>query len=406
MAVAHQAKRPGFRESAIADAKYVADEFGKIRLIDFIFGIAMIQQSLIVGGMPLGNLAAGVLVFLAFNRKTDFYNRHSGAFTSLIVLAIFYTASTSVLFGISTTGETIRRAIKIGIVVGVALLLADKRIDFRSLILGMTSGLIANVPVFYAGLNSNTYGGYLTGWVPDKNQAGLWYATVGLLMVMSLKKRNHRILAIITFLVLIYLTGSRTSTAAYLFGLLWMIIARYLNLLMKLGLGAFIIWAVDWLTQNLAQNEAFGDRTGTDALRQRIDEAAWAKVQSAPFTGLGYGQATVKVEELTFFFHNSFWTLLVEGGWVYAIAIVGLTVWAVFLLRQPQEHKTNQYGTDIDVKKIHQRMVLGEAGMVLLFICSWRLGEVFLTIPWALAMGLALSMLSTPIEKTEQQLSN
>lgn len=401
MAISPGALAPKLREKATEEGKAIIKGFGEIRIIDYLFGISMIFIGISVAGLPFGTVTAGLLVVIALSRSARVANPMVGVFGTLMMLTIFYAAVMSYTFGISEPGQIVRRVVRIAIVIFLVMVIADKRVDFKSMTLGMATGLIANVPVFYAGLNSNNYGGHLTGWINDKNQSGLWYATVGLTVVVAFEKRLHRFIAIPLFLVMIYLTGSRTSTAAFIFGVLWLAIAPKLNIISKIGLAAFIVWAVDWLTENLAQNEAFGDRTGTDALRERIDEASYEKVQLEPWTGLGYGQATVEVQDLTFFFHNSFWTLMVEAGWFYMLAVVFMSIWAVLLLKQPQE-KLAIDRSDAMQKKLSSRKVMAEATMVLLFICSWRLGEVFLTVPWAMAVGLGLSYLATPKNRAEE----
>lgn len=78
-----------------------------------------------------------------------------------------------------------------------------------------------------------------------------------------------------------------------------------------------------------------------------------------------------------------------------------MSIWAVLLLKQPQE-KLAIDRSDAMQKKLSSRKVMAEATMVLLFICSWRLGEVFLTVPWAMAVGLGLSYLATPKNRAEE----
>ena len=370
-------------QRAGAEVKDLADSTGKVKIPDFLFGFAMVFLSVqLPGGLPLGTVAVVFYTIYTFMRKAEFENPRANVFVMLMMLCVGFTALTSITLGQSETADVIRRVVRLLIVIAFVGVIADRRVDFKSMILGTASALVANVPVFYAGLSSNTYGGYLTGWIPDKNVSGLWYAIIGLLLVVSLDKRHHKILAVLLFGVFIYLTGSRTSTAAFIFGLIWLFVAARLNLIAKICLGAFVVWAVEYLTANFANTAAFGDRTGTDALRERIDAASLEKLHNTPWSGLGYGQATVNVQDLTFFFHNSFWSLIVEGGYIYMIAVVALMIVAVYAWKQPGELRGKK------------RIVIGEAALVLLFICSWRLGEVLLTTPWAMAVGLALAQLA------------
>ncbi len=380
----HRDYQPTLRDRAATEMREIADEVGKIRIVDFVFGFFMIFVGINVAGLPLGTLAAGGIAFIALTRKSSFLAPRAGTFTVLMVLSILFATAESFLFGVSTNGQIIRRVVRLLIIVTLVLVIADRRIHLKSLLFGITTALVFNVLAFYAGLAPDTYGGYLTGFLNDKNQSGLWYAIIGLLLLIHLGKKNHRIIAVLAFGSFVFLTGSRTSLAAFAFGLLWFVIARFLNLVAKIGLGAAVVWAVDYVTENFAESPIFGDRSGSDALRQRIDDASQAKIDQTPWSGLGYGQATVELEGgRTFFFHNSFWTLIVEGGYLYMLAVVALMILAVFVWKQPRQ------------KSGGNRQVAGEAAMVLIFICSWRLGEVLLTVPWALAVGLALHYLST-----------
>ncbi|OAX67770.1 hypothetical protein A5N15_00855 [Rothia kristinae] len=94
-----------------------------------------------------------------------------------------------------------------------------------------------------------------------------------------------------------------------------------------------IYWGVNLLNEDFSQVGVFSDRVGSDALRDRIDDASWAKVQTTGFFGRGLGEAVVHLldssggtEEKAWFFHNSYWSAFVEGGWPWLISIVAVTV--------------------------------------------------------------------------------
>lgn len=375
--------RTSMRLRAAHEMRDALDSTGKIVIIDFLLGMCLVVFTFSVAGLPLATLAGTALALLSFFRKPKNSVPKITIFVFLIIFGLAWVIFDSAFLGISTNAEIARRVIRIMSVFLVALFIADGRIDFKSLILGVSFTAVINVPVYYLGLAPDYYPGYLTGWLADKNVSGLYYATIAVLLFSVLTKKSHRTLMLILFGIFVWQTGSRTSIAALLFAFLWILIARRFNILLKAVLAVLMVRAVEYLETNFAQAGAFSDRTGTDLLRGRIDAAAQAKINEAPWNGLGLGQAFVNIQERVFFFHNSFWTLIIEGGWIYLAFILAATIYAGFLMKQGNA-KRNMYA---------------EGAIVLLFICAWRLGEVFLTMPWGLAIGLALLLCAQPLEK-------
>ena len=242
----------------------------------------------------------------------------------------------------------------------------------------MAFGLLINVIGFYAGIAPDNYGGTLTGWLNDKNQSGLYYALFGFLFVAMVRKTSHRIAAIAVSAGMLWLTGSRTSLAAYAFAVLWLYFSYRLNLFGKAVLAYLFYLGVNYLEDNFARAGAFSDRLGSDLLRQRIDEGMYRMIDVVPWYGGGLGTAQVPLQDRYFYFHNSYMTLVQEAGWVYMIVVVSLMISAAFIWKQQRT----------------QRIVIAEAAMVIIIITSQRLGEVILTVPWAIVVGLALLYLN------------
>lgn len=373
-----------WKERASTELHDLADSTGKIVIVDFLLGMTMIIFTYSVAGLPLATLAGTLLAGIGFLRRPKNDVPKIALFVFLVIFGLLWVTFDSAVLGISTNGEILRRIIRILGVFFVAVFIADGRIDFKSLIFGITLSSLINVPAYYLGIAPDYYPGFLTGWLADKNVSGLYYATLGLLLLAVLSKRWHKILTVIIFTGILWLTGSRTSIAGFGLALVWIFTARRLNIVFKALLAIFMVRLVDFLETNFAQAGAFADRTGTDLLRSRIDHASQLKIDAAPWHGLGLGQAFVEVEDRTFFFHNSFWTLIIEGGWIYLLLIVGATIYAAFLMKQTRS----------------TRSMYAEGATVLLMICGWRLGEVFLTMPWGLVMGLALLYCSRPKTNT------
>lgn len=79
----------------------------------------------------------------------------------------------------------------------------------------------------------------------------------------------------------------------------------------------------------------------------------------------------------THLFHNSYWAVLVEGGWLYLAAVLVVTVWFGMRPLRPGPPPT-----------LFARG--GEAANLAVLVCALRLGEVFgaTTAMIALAAGL------------------
>ena len=137
-------------------------------------------------------------------------------------------------------------------------------------------------------------------------------------------------------------------------------------------------WAIGFITEDFADASVFGDRTGTDILRARIDEMSWAKVQQTGFFGQGLGEAYVYdvAGERTWFFHNSYWSAFVEGGWIWVLGVVAVT-----LLVAVRPLSNNDW-------TVYQ--VIAQGVGIALLICALRLGEVFYTLPWGICMGYVI----------------
>lgn len=374
-----------YTEAAGAEVKNLLSGAGNLVMLEVVAGALLLTIGIPVPGLgfPYGLLVLLALALFRLSKPAQYEVAFRSAFFAVIFVGLAYVAVASLNFGISTPNEVFRRVARISILLLVLYLIADRRIHFRSLIVGLAIALVFNALAFYAGIAPDTYAGALTGWLPDKNVSGLYYGFVPILLFGIFTQTRHRIIILLFFIPMLWNTGSRTSMAALMIGVLWILFAEKANFLIKLGLAFFSAWFFDWLQVKFADHPIFGDRSGTDFLRERIDEASLEKVEAAPWSGWGFGQATVQLGESTFFFHNSYWTLLVEGGWLWLLVVVSLTVVAVVLVKQPYEKESG-------------RIALAEGLTVYLAVCSWRLGEVMLTLPWVFAVGLALALVARP----------
>jgi hypothetical protein len=322
--------------------------------------------------VPLAELAAIALVaigvFRAPTRPLTRYRWYAPFWLTLLTYLVLESWINEV--------DWMRRLVRLAAMVTLSLQLATGRLDARSGLPGLLLGLAVNAALFYLRLAPDGYNGLLTGFLGDKNVAGLYYALVPLLALPFVKRTRGRFALLAFAGVTVFLTGSRTSIAALAAASLWVLLGRRLPLPLHLPMFVALYAGVQYLEANFAQAWIYSDRTGTDLLRSRIEEASWQKADSAPPYGLGLGEATVHLEGRSWFFHNSFLGLYVEGGWILLIAVTGLiAVVALPLLRSPSSRPP---------------AALEAAAIVLLF-CGAKLGEVLLALPAFLLMGCVMA---------------
>lgn len=371
---------PGPDRGAVThEARRLAGWIGTLKLPEVVLFALMFTD---VGPILAGHaseLFLGCAVLLALFRTPA---HDLGRYQMLVPLAgaaLFYVAAVSFLDPPEDGSADWRlRLLRLVAVTILVFVLASGRIDLRSAVAGVALVCVVNVPLFYAGVVQDSYGGYLTGLIGDKNFAGLTYAVVGLLCVALVRRLPLKVLVLCAFAGPLWLTGSRTSLAGYALGAVWLVLGPRLPLLGKLVLGALSYVAVRLTAEDFSQIGVFSDRAGSDLLRARIDAASEIKVHEAGFFGDGLGSAFVVIEPDRWFFHNSYWTALVEGGWPWLGAILILTVVA---LLHPLRPRT---GAPLGIA-----MGLG----VVLLVTGERMGEVFYTLPWALAVAYGLQTL-------------
>lgn len=363
-----------------AETAAAAEGIGSLRLLDFVLFFLLVSGIGVDVGTYSTNLVLAAIVFVALFKRPVFdlgrYQVVPVAFTVMLT----YVGLVS-LFA-DQGGEVAdwrTRLLRMAVVAMLVMVVATGRIDLRSAIYGFCSALLLNVPLFFLGLVPAPYGEYLTGFVGDKNVSGLVYCVFGILAIAIARRNSHRVALALVFGGCVWLTGSRTSIAAFIAGCGWMLLAPKLNLAGRWLLGAVTAYLVSVTAEDFSQIGVFSGREGSDELRARIDEASLDKVQATGFFGQGLGEAWVPLEDDRWLFHNSYWTALVEGGWPWALFIVALT--ALIMLRP--------FKATLSSREV-KAMALGVA----VLICATRLGEVFFTVYWAipLAYGIQIAL--------------
>ena len=373
----------------------VLSAIGKLRIPEFVLFFGLIFEGSMFGlPIPLNQVVMVGIILLAITRRPQVELGRLQMLVPLLVIGLFYLAMLSMFTEATEFAfDWERRLLRLGLTAVLLLVLASGRIDLRSGLAGLATGMILNAIAFYLGLAPDNYGGVLSGFFMDKNVAGMAYAIVGVLVLAVVDRRWVKVALVLVFAAMVWLTGSRTSIAAMVAGVGWILIAPRLPVIGRWIFGLLIYLGVDLVSEDYSQIGVFSNRVGSDLLRSRIDAASEVKVDGAGFFGMGLGEAYVSFPDdpgSRWLFHNSYWSALVEGGWPWLLLVLGITV--VFALRPFETRLTKP---ELAV----------QATAVTVLICAWRLGEVFFTLQWALVVGAAIWFWANARQERDRQIA-
>lgn len=373
----------------------VLSSVGKLRIPELVLFFGLIFEGSMFGlPIPLNQVVIVGIVLLAITRRPQVELGRLQMLVPLLVIGLFYLAMLSMFTEATEFAfDWERRLLRLGLTAVFLLVLASGRIDLRSGLAGLATGMILNAIAFYLGLAPDNYGGVLSGFFMDKNVAGMAYAIVGVLVLAVVDRRWVKVALVLVFAAMVWLTGSRTSIAAMVAGVGWILIAPRLPVIGRWIFGLLIYLGVDLVSEDYSQIGVFSNRVGSDLLRSRIDAASEVKVDVAGFFGMGLGEAYVSFPDdpgSRWLFHNSYWSALVEGGWPWLLLVLGITV--VFALRPFETRLTKP---ELAV----------QATAVTVLICAWRLGEVFFILQWALVVGAAIWFWANARQERDRQIA-
>ncbi|MEO5852539.1 MAG: O-antigen ligase family protein [Nocardioides sp.] len=353
------------------------------RISDFaLFGALPLAGLTLPGiGLPLNELAALAIIGLCAFRTPRVGPRVPWWFGGLLVALLAFLAVSAQLNGLDAS----RRLIHLVGYVGVALCLASGRVSLLSAARGLAISLAVAVAYGGATLPTSTYPGRLTGVFADPNVAALLLVTLGAVSVPHVHKTWLRRVLLIAVAAGVLITFSRTGLLALIFGLVWLLLGRRLRLFGGGLLVVGLVWVVDQLPPDLRLLGPFADRTGSDALRDRIIEQEAVLIDSAPWYGHGPGTAQVLISDQPFFFHNSYLAVRQEGGWVTLGLVVALLAACFAYLNR----------ADRGARGITERTWM-QTGIIAVLVMGVSLGEVLLDLPTAVVLGFAMSTALTP----------
>lgn len=381
---AEEARQGNSIEARLARVGHVVSSFwGPIVLLDFFLGFCLMWVQYPLGGAQLyaGLVVALVMVVVGMFRRATLEVQWGG------VLALLSLAMLTYLIVVSTLQHMpwSQRTSKFLLLFIMCAVLATGRMNIRSMIVGGMVGALVNVPMFYLNIAPNEYPPYMTGFYGDKNISGMYYALWGILGLQVLKGR-WRIAWYALSVVLVFLTGSRTSLAALFVAIAWVLLRNRVGMVARLVLFAMGYFGLVYAVSNLAENSAFGDRTGTDWYRHQIEIGMQAKADITPWYGLGLNQGFVNLGNRIPRFHDSYLQAFVEGGYPFLwftlvlFFVVGMGIFDNRLV-------------------VSFTRLTSEAAIIVVMVCAWKLGEVFMTFGAFFVLGICLAhRLGRPVE--------
>lgn len=347
----------------------------EIRITDFALFALIPLRSTSVVGFPLNELASAAIVGLSLMRKP----RGREGLPVLAALACIALVGLLLLSGIVNGVEWTRRVGHVAIYVGLIWAAATGRVSLRSAALGLATGLIGVIAHGVATLGASTYEGRLTGFLSDPNAGAYFIVTLGTLAIGFVG--HQRVQALVVAAPILagqILSYSRTGLLATTYALAWIFLGPRLGLKGGLALAFGMIWLVDRIPEDLIGNlSAFSNRSGSDALRERIISAEQRSLADMPWFGHGPGTAVVELRDQEFFFHNSFLAVRQEGGWLALLLVLFLLAYA-FIRLTPWSRLGDL------------QSIAAQAALISVPVMAVTLGEVLLDTPAALAIGFAL----------------
>lgn len=355
----------------------------EIRMSDFVLMSLLPLRTLAVAGYPVNEFAMVALVGLCLFRPA----RGGARLPALVVIVLGALLALLLYSGVTNQVEWTRRVGHVGILAGLAWAFGTGRVSLRSAGAGLATGLIAVIALAIVGIGGDYYPGRLTGFLGDPNAGAYFIAVLGPLAVFFCDERLRVRLAVAAPIVVgLVLCFSRTGLLAGAFAVLWILLGRRLGVAGGAAVAVGLVWLVDNIPQSLTTFGPFSDRSGSDALRERIIAQEQVELAGAPWYGNGPGTATVDIRDLEFFFHNSYLATRQEGGWGALLLVLALLVFA--FLRLAHQSRAGDL-----VAAGAQAAIIGTAVMAI------TLGEVLLDTPMVIAVGFALAQhLQSPAE--------
>lgn len=325
---------------------------------------------------PASTVLAAFLVFLAYFKVPRGVKRPRWFVVWLIALVAWLGLASAMNSGLAAVD--VKRFLNISLWAMVAVTVASGRLSWRRIGVGLALGVSFAVVWGVATIGSSSYAGRLTGVLGDPNSAGLIILTLTCLAIPQLQSRRTQIALSAVALVGIVTTLSRTTWLATACVVVWLLAGKHISRWVGFAAVGGLVWWSTSIGDAVLATSQFSDRSGSDALRGRILASEQILAGTNPLIGHGLGSAHVRVDGLTFFFHSSYMSLRQEGGWIALLIYLILLIVMFFAITSMPKLSRSGWA---------------EAALIGVAICAVNLGEVFLTVPAALALGFAATQL-------------
>lgn len=324
-----------------------------------------------LGGWPINSAAFLIIGLVGLTASSRWKIRQPLVISVGIALPVWLVLSTWLLQG----DDAVRRPGSIIALMLGGMAIATGRIHLRSLIRGLTVGLI--LAAIASAVLALSRGERLGGLLGDANQAGFVIVTVGLLALQGSRRLAYRIPLFLALSAALILTLSRTSMFALLIGVLWALFGNRLpRWLGAIGL-ALAVPVYQWLGNAMDAGGWFSDREGSDELRVRLAIVEQQLVDEAGWLGKGLGTAIADMDGITLFFHNSYRAMQIEGGIVALVLLIAFLV-GLYLM-----------GGQLAPK---ERPGWAEGAVIAACICSFNIGFSITHPVFAAAVGCLIAM--------------
>ncbi|NYE35795.1 hypothetical protein F4692_000899 [Nocardioides cavernae] len=358
-----------------------ADEVDReIRITDFALIATLLLRTETAGPVPLNELTMALLVGLAAMRPA----RGGARLPAVPVLLVGALLALLTYSGIANDVEWTRRIGHVVIMAGLVWAFGTGRISLRSAGLGLATGLVVVMGLAVVKVGGDYYPGRITGFLGDPNAGAYFIAVLGILAVFFCDERwKVRLAVAVPIVAGLVLTYSRTGLLAGAFAVVWVLLGRRLGVVGGAAMAFGLVWIVDNIPKSLTTFGPFSDRSGSDALRERIIAQEQVEIAAAPWYGNGPGTATVNIRDLEFFFHNSYLATRQEGGWGALLLVLGLLVYT-FVRLSPRSRRGDLAAAGV------------QASVIAVAVMATTLGEVLLDTPVALVVGFGLGQALRP----------
>ncbi|MCL2542006.1 MAG: hypothetical protein FWE71_06025 [Nocardioidaceae bacterium] len=361
------------------------------KALEFLLFASMGFGSITIAGLPVGELSMGLIVLLALTK------RPTRVPPTILLTLVAAVPVWMILVSPIDHVTPYRRLLHLVLWGLIAVYIGQGRVHMQTMARGFAFGLVVSLGSGLFGVAARNedggigYVGRLTGFVGDPNAAGFYVLVLGLVACAYLRSRPQVVLFLITATPLLVLTWSRTSLFAAAACLVWLLIGHRVTPVLGVLILAGLVYAIAHFPPELKHLGPFNDRGGSDELRARIDAGSAQLVHTAGLTG--HGPGTSMVPDLTepgnyFFFHNSYSSVINEGGWIGFGIVVGLLLVAMLHL------------TRLDLR---HRNGWVEAAIISSAVVAINLGEVLLELPTAIAIGAAAYHLGRPAANVDEE---